>query len=538
MRVRIVCSTCLVLFGIQMQAQAPPRRPQQQAVAQEQPASLRGIVVNALTGEPIPRAEVNVNGWGKEPRAFGALTTAEGKFSVTGMPAGRYNVRVERPGFTAPEGAAREEQQLTLTPGENRDDFKLRLVPCGSISGRVLDSTGEPVEFVQVAVEGGRGTGLVRTDEEGRFRVGGLTAGRYRVKASPVVVPLPPEIRTDGTAEVHHAATYYPSSLASKSASRVQVNAGADTSGIEIRLISVPIVRVSGTIAGIPEGHRSVRVEVSSASGATTGSIVRPNGSFEIWRLARGKYTITGVSVSTAGEERRTPRVDIEVDSADVEGLVLTLVPLINVMGRIEEDGSAPAGQRFPQAGAAQAPPQDLTLTLAGNPNRLAGRASIGADKMFTLTGIPPDRYRANLMLPRGYVKSIKIGSVETAGSVLDLRQASGDAEVTITIGYETGEVAGTVRSDGELGPMVVIVMPESDDFRPLRTMSVDRDGSFVLRSLPPGKYRLLAIDPNEMNGPYRTPDMQEYEDFLETVELRAGEKTTKDLRKYTPEEK
>jgi protocatechuate 3,4-dioxygenase beta subunit len=46
---------------------------------------------------------------------------------------------------------------VTLTPDEKKDNFKLKLVPVGAISGRVLDADGQPVDGISVQAEqGGR----------------------------------------------------------------------------------------------------------------------------------------------------------------------------------------------------------------------------------------------------------------------------------------------------------------------------------------------------------------------------------------------
>jgi hypothetical protein len=74
-----------------------------QQQTEEKPASIEGIVTHALTGAPILRAHVRCDGFAAgKPLQFGAMTDAEGKFSITGMPAAMYTVTVERVGFVMP----------------------------------------------------------------------------------------------------------------------------------------------------------------------------------------------------------------------------------------------------------------------------------------------------------------------------------------------------------------------------------------------------------------------------------------------------
>jgi hypothetical protein len=88
--------------------------------------------------------------------------------------------------------------RIEIAPGQVRDNIVIRLVRGGVIGGRVIDESGEPVEGMpvlvgrlvflegrrQVAPVGGPMQRLV-TDDEGRFRVPNLRAGRYVVWAEP-----------------------------------------------------------------------------------------------------------------------------------------------------------------------------------------------------------------------------------------------------------------------------------------------------------------------------------------------------------------
>jgi len=121
---------------------------------------------------------------------------------------------------------------IAIASGDKKDAGKLKLTPTGALTGRVLDVDGSPMEGLLVRAESStRNQFPARTDDGGMFRIGGLPPGKYRVIAQPESLPLPPEIRTDGTAEVHYSATYYPNALSAKEASRVEVRAAAGYHG-------------------------------------------------------------------------------------------------------------------------------------------------------------------------------------------------------------------------------------------------------------------------------------------------------------------
>ena len=152
--------------------------------ADDKPAGVEGTVTNALTGEPLVRAHVTLRGIaGGEARNLGALTNAEGKFSIASLPAGSYTVTTDHVGFTAVIEHGRTGVQVELRAGDKKDDVKLKLMPTGAITGRVVDADGEPAEGITVSAE--RGSMGMRasanTDEKGQFRIGGLAPGKYRV---------------------------------------------------------------------------------------------------------------------------------------------------------------------------------------------------------------------------------------------------------------------------------------------------------------------------------------------------------------------
>src|SRR5579883_554780 len=147
---------------------------------------------------------------------------------------------------------------------------------------------------VSALINGGARAGTA-TDERGVFRLGALPPGKYRVLVKPQIVTGGLEIRSDGTSEVHFRKTYYPNVPDEQSAAKVEVTAGNETGGIDIRLLRGVIVAVKGAVIGVPPGteHASVMVQDASGTGFERGDRVKPDGSFQIWRLDPGKYRLT-----------------------------------------------------------------------------------------------------------------------------------------------------------------------------------------------------------------------------------------------------
>jgi hypothetical protein len=82
-------------------------------------ASVEGVVVNAVTNEAVVRAHVTLTPDSSAVKQkFGALTTAEGKFSILRMPAGSYTVTAERVGYVVPGSGGADKTKIVLQPDD------------------------------------------------------------------------------------------------------------------------------------------------------------------------------------------------------------------------------------------------------------------------------------------------------------------------------------------------------------------------------------------------------------------------------------
>ena len=333
-RSELLTAVLAALLAIASHAQdtAPPK----------EPGSLSGVVTNALTGDPVLHAHVTLQpiGSAAEQTVLGALSDGEGKFSLTQIPAGRYAVSVEKTSFTPKLTPATS--MLTFGNGEKKTGLQLALLPGGVITGRVLDSRGEPMENVRVgALAGSGGT----TDEEGRYRIGGLPPGRQRVSAMMYSLPIPAEHRTDGSEELHHAVTFYQSSSTLEGAQWVQVRPGAETAGVDIRMVRVPVLKISGRVAGIPAGMQAaLRLRLrNSYPNISGGGMTQPraDGTFDIWRVNPGKYWLQAGSVG-GGEPLQSAAVAVDVESTSIENVELKVIPPETIRGVVRWDGEAP----------------------------------------------------------------------------------------------------------------------------------------------------------------------------------------------------
>jgi uncharacterized protein (DUF2141 family) len=481
-----------------------------------QTAVVEGVVTNGITGVPLPRANVTLRDLDpKSTSQYGALTTADGKFSVTAMKPGSYAVTAARVGFVMPRGSL-SRVKVTLKADDKVSDVRVKLTPVGAITGRVTDADGTIVERAEVIAEG---AGIMRessTDDKGQFRIGGLAPGRYRVKVSHDATMYRmffrrPEIRTDGTTEVHTATTYYPGVLAAKQAGRVEVGPDSESPGIDIQLLRVPFVRVSGKARGMQREAQRAFVRVPLGSNGQ-GIPLAPDGSFEIWGLDPGKHRLSATWEASGG----VATAEVEVAGSNIENLELRVVPPSDVAGRLESE-TPESAQPVPGRKVNLGP--EFSVPVADNGT-------------FNLDKVPADKYAVSLSWESQYVKSMRLGSQTIDGRLLDLSNSSGSAELTLRLSAAIGAISGTVLDDQgkAVEARVALILDGEDPGFPTRYAKAKQDGAYSFPNLPPGNYKLVAVPEDDADLILEEPGLAEYEDAMDKVEVGDGEKISRDL--------
>ncbi len=226
------------------------------------PASIAGIVVRAGTNEPIPRVRITILQIGGAGDRMPAVSSDDqGRFVFKDLSAGRYMLAAQRNGFSRQQygerGPDRGGTPVTVVAGQAQNDIIFHLVPAGAVSGRVTDTTGEPLLGVQIQIlrviydaNGKRtltgvgipGSGGVRTDDRGEYRAYMLPPGRYYVQVTA-------DLSLAGeTSDVGYVPTYYPNTTDSSSAAAIEVTPGAEVHAIDITLREQKLFRLRGRV--------------------------------------------------------------------------------------------------------------------------------------------------------------------------------------------------------------------------------------------------------------------------------------------------
>ncbi len=122
---------------------------------------VEGFVRTAGTSLPIPGAEVNVFEASSNGR-IQTITDADGHFRLAVQP-GQYRVIATKQGFSSPAFRPIEPAPASIVTAfaGQRASMDFQLVPEGTVTGRVFDPEGRPMEGISVTLSrlGWTGTG-------------------------------------------------------------------------------------------------------------------------------------------------------------------------------------------------------------------------------------------------------------------------------------------------------------------------------------------------------------------------------------------
>ena len=370
--------SCLLLAGFQSAAQQPAAPS----------ASLQGVVLEAGSTNPVPKATVQIGNAGGTSAEV-TRTDSEGKFYIPKIAPGQYRIVVSHTGHVNAKY-----ESLTLAPGQRVDSIRIEMTRGGSISGHITDK-GRPAGLSDAAVfravytEGQLTFDPVmanRTDDLGEYHLFWLPPGRYYLAAviwetasavgwitnsegidtqfySQRQTSRAVFMRTTagGVSDSEaHVPVFYPGTPDVQLAAVIDVLPGADLRGMDIEAGPQPTRRITGTVAGIPAaapptpiqagqaGPPGNRVSVNmrpltgtyiSNQAQVPNATVDPSGTFEITKVVPGRYVLNASAGNLSG------RIEVEIRDRDLTNITVVLSPGFTVTGRltVERAATAPA---------------------------------------------------------------------------------------------------------------------------------------------------------------------------------------------------
>ena len=524
--------------------------------------AIEGRVTNSVTGEGV--GGVKVRFLDRQSYVYDTVTDSTGAYRLAGLEDGDYRGTFTKDGFVD------DSRSLGNPPFHVSGDVAVlanaQLKPWSSLRGRVVDEDGKPALGVRVEKDPtppGLLDGDTVTDENGDFAFHDLPPGFYTLAAKPEA-----KIRMQDGVRVGTVAMYYPSATELSNAARIAVRTGENVSGIEIRLKSVPVHRVSGVVLGVngkPAGHVTVKLMgqagtarrtlifvssmtiganggMSFASNGNSGVVgpgpepevarveSRDDGTFEFAAVEEGDWRLS----AEFGEYDDVPLGGIAsapVSEKDVEDIQIRLAAAFPVEVTLGSGSAeAPPTSRLcsPSGCVVQHGPVLLSLTAVEGQPRV--HVADPANNLAKLNAAFPGRYRVMQglgMQGDPYVAAVMWGGRDVKGQVVELTPGAGPFEIVYKSGL--GKVSGSVEK-GE-GASVFLFSGGSGEILTYQQVTCGAGGAFEFGQVPPGDYYIMAFDRAESGGLPAADLPASIIPFASSVRVEAGSTASVDLR-------
>jgi len=513
--------------------------------------TISGTVINGVTDEPIARALV----YTADERAA-TFSDDQGNFeltvsAVTQPPAGGVPVKTSarllarKPGFLAEYGI-----QGSVVIGGSGKDVTLTLAPEALIVGQVkfpsADADYVEVQLYRREVREGfahwQPLTQVRTRADGEFRFAELRAGEYKVFTHEVMERDPLAAVPNGPA-YGFPPRFFAAARDFATADMIQLKAGETvTANIAPERqryfdVRVPVIKPDPG----PPGQLSVLVHAAGRRGPGFELGYDPEQNAVRGSLPNGSYTIEAWTVESSEWVGATT---ITVANGPVNGPPLSLSPRAIIDYYVHQDFSGAENSRTgaPNVYVNLQPADEFSEERGGYGYNTRGNPP-------SLTGVQPGRYwvQVNPSSSGTYVASVTSGGKDLFREPLVVPFGASVPPIDITVGNDPGEIEVTleaknngpaagasgsvIRSGGVEGsslpdePSSVYCIPLSGEGGMARKFSNQFNGKYVLPQVPPGDYRILALDtPQPLE--YRNPVvLRTYESQGQRVHVAAGQR-------------
>ncbi|MGB6679586.1 MAG: hypothetical protein WBE44_23025 [Terriglobales bacterium] len=536
---------------------------------EEKPESIRGVVVNSVTHEPVGRALVHSG-----DNRYAMFTDSEGRFEFTFPQADSDKSRADESGSPDRFRHRRQNLQIVLMakkPGfledhmgiQNRQtdsagkEITIPLTPEALVVGRVVLAASEPSDTIQLElyrrqVQEGRAhwvlSGSAATKSNGEFRFAELAAGNYKLLTRELLDRDP--LTFDPRGQLYgYPPIYFPNAINFEAAQTIQLTAG-QTFQAGISLVRHAYYPVKVAVANVPDNVRGFNIVVSPQGRRGPGFALGYNNQTQMIEglLPDGNYTL---EASSFGPNAASGWMNLSVKGAAAEGSRMTVVPngsiKVNVKDEFTSSEEANSPTFIVHSGPpdinAQGPRRYLNVRLEPADDFVQrGTAWLRPpsgpdDESLVIEGVQPGRYWVKVDSTRGFVSAVSSGATDLQHHPLIVGPGGSSAPIEIIMRDDTAEIDGSIEglassltgsvpqtADGSSAHLYCIPLPDSSgDFKDIW---VQADGKFGPQQMPPGTYRVLAFDRPQPDLEYRNPEaMKAYDAKGQLVRLIAGQK-------------
>lgn len=504
------------------------------------PGIIEGSVINIQNSRTIPRATVSllsVKGVGGKSQRC----DSSGHFIFQNVEPGTYRLTAQRPGFFSDANKREYQPIVEVAAGEHVKNMPVRLMPAALLSGEILDEYNDPVPDVEVrllAIQVKLGqmnlrvAGKAMTDDRGQYRVPGLHPGKYYVVAeyktnNAAMEALKATIaekilerkpangasQNEGLEAFHldfpeepaytYAPLFYPATSDFQQAQSLRLNPG-DELAANFLMVSAPVVSIRGKVVngltgGPPTGASVAAFWTMYMQGeGIPAPVSSEDGTFEIRGLAPGTYTLR--ANFTQDKQDFEGEQTVEVGNQGAQNVQIATLPDFSAAGHVTI------------AGTPEHSPRRVMIEFAGEGMMPRVRASASFPEFkFEAQLRPEHHYFARaLNLPEDYyLKSVAIAGHEMSPDDVLVSGTRGDMELTFSAAGAQIE-GGLYDSKGDPTRGSILLVPDVPQPGPpdlYRRTSADSKGKFTLHGVPPGSYRMVAMESLGLDDQVTDPD-------------------------------
>lgn len=314
-----------------------------------------------------------------------AVSGLEGSFSVDKVPPGTYYVIAQLAGYQSPfsqfstvervkaddatlkavEAAA---EKVVIQAGQTAH-VEIRLERGASVSGTIHYDDGSPAPGVNPVLmslgKDGKWKDLspssmlpVMTDDRGRYRIFGISTGKYAIKAT-----LPTMQTTTGlgsSVNMHMSfgdalIVYSGGALREKDIKPIEVGTGDDVEGVDVTFPLDNLHAVSGSVLAKADNHPvdagSVQLQDADTKATLRTTMVEQDGSFHLNYVPEGQYVLhvsgAGDTDSAGGDSgsdlARMMRSKVLKSYGDAELPVTVKNDAVGLVLQVPDQGATPA---------------------------------------------------------------------------------------------------------------------------------------------------------------------------------------------------
>jgi hypothetical protein len=455
-----VCRMLLVLLSVSAFAQQPAK------------INIQGVVTAAGSNEPIAGAHLGLTKRTGDP----VISDSRGRFEFKNLEPGEYGLTVMANGYVR--------QHIPAST-----NMTIRMTPAGTVSGRILETSGRPAANVPVELlhwgytaQGRRLQDFASTQSNdlGEYRFYGVTPGRYYLaaghkSASDISDTFETSVFdilvADGRNSVGIGYSY------TQSASVIDVPPGARLDGLDLNVSRLQKYRIQGRVIDSRSGRPPSQIVFTGSFGRSPRYDPK-TGIFEFPGMIPGRYPFS------LGSDSRRASAIVVVGNADVDGLSLTLDPVPRITGKIRTDGGP-----LPEGG----PGRMLRVALRPQDPEAPGGGSTpildDGSLLFDDIAISAEPHQVQVpVLPAGfYVKEARLDGVDVLNGY-GLFSRGGNLEIVVS--SKVGQVKGVTK------PRVqVVLVPDKLRSRSdlYKTTTADGNGGFTFQNVPLGDYKVFA---------------------------------------------